>query len=149
MLAQVSAESLNHRLQRNTRCVGDAIDDVERTDRRGDVDEAIRREQLEQLLPLALDRVAIPAHDGFGECDETRAVLDSAVRGRVSVDGRSVDLGAGYLAARTEQRRVGAGSIEALVHCRDALGDEFYLHTIERAADGGIGDLFGCQVVRA
>ena len=47
-------------------------------------------------------------------------------------DGAQLDLFASNLAARTEQGRVRAGSVEALVERRHAARDELYLRPIQR-----------------
>jgi hypothetical protein len=77
--------------------------------------------------------IVIP-HHGLSKGDQELAVLDTTTGCRLVVSqGCQVHLDTMMRAARTEQIRVGTGSIKTLTQRRYATGNQLYLHAVQRS----------------
>ncbi len=107
-------------IERNAGRIGDPIDDVEKPDDGADLHERLIADSSPQLGALAAHAARISAHHRVREREQLRAVKHTAVALTAPLHHAQVDGAAAYLAARTEQRRMRGGSVEALIQCRDA-----------------------------
>lgn len=139
---------MEHRVERDPGRVRDAVDDVERRDHGADVDEGRGGHERTQRVALAVKALVVVPEDGIREGEQARPVLDATVARDLGGDRAQVYRLPGDLTARTEQCRVGGGSVEALVQRRDACRDQLHLRPVERAPHGRVGDLVDGNIVR-